>query len=44
MLDIGDTIWYYSPGIDDIDYHSGNIVAKSTQYGYYIMNENKEMM
>ena len=44
MLDIGDTIWYYSPGIDDIDYHSGKIIAKSTQYGYYIMNENKEMM
>ena len=42
MLDIGDTIWYYSPGIDG--YHSGKIVAKSTQYGYYIINDNKEMM
>ena len=44
MLDIGDTIWYYSSGIDDIGYHSGKIIAKSTQYGYYIINENKEMM
>ena len=44
MLDIEDTIWYYSPGIDDIDYHSGKIIAKSTQYGYYIINDNKEMM
>lgn len=44
MLDIGDTLWYYSPGIDGVDYHSGKIVAKSTQYGYYIINENKEML
>lgn len=44
MLDIGDTIWYYSPRADGIDYHSGKIVAKSDQYGYYIMNKNKEML
>lgn len=44
MLDIGDTIWYYSPGVDGVDYHSSKIVAKSIQYGYYVINENKEML
>lgn len=34
MLNIGDTIWYYSPGIDGVDYHSGKIVANSIRLLY----------
>ena len=44
MLNIGDKLWYYVPTLDGKDFHFGKIIAISEKLGYYILNENKEML